>query len=115
MGYQEFKTSQIRADDVGSLPASGSFPGQTAWVDSSDELYCWDGAAWDLIGPGGAGGAPDNADYLVKTANGSLSAERVVTDTATITWDWGTAGQAKANFTGSASGSAFSELLLMGG
>lgn len=41
--------------------------------------------------------APTDADYLVKTANGSLSAERVVTDTATVTWDWSTAGQAKAN------------------
>ena len=46
---------------------------------------------------GGGGGAPTTADYLVKTANGSLSAERVVTDTSTITWDWGTSGQAKAS------------------
>lgn len=44
-----------------------------------------------------ASGAPTDADYLVKTANGSLSAERVVTDTATVTWDWATGGQAKAN------------------
>jgi hypothetical protein len=36
-------------------------------------------------------------DFLVKTASSTLSAERVVTDTATVTWDWGTAGQAKAN------------------
>jgi hypothetical protein len=42
------------------------------------------------------GGAPTNADYLVKTANGSLSAERVVTDTTSIVWDWATGGQAKA-------------------
>ena len=45
---------------------------------------------------GGGGGAPTTADYLVKTANGSLSAERVVTDTASVTWDWTTGGQAKA-------------------
>jgi hypothetical protein len=38
------------------------------------------------------------SDMLVKTANATFSAERVVTDTATITWDWATAGQAKANF-----------------
>lgn len=44
----------------------------------------------------GAGSAPDSADYLVKTANGSLSAERVVTDGTSITWDWSVAGQAKA-------------------
>lgn len=41
-------------------------------------------------------GAPDSADYLVRTANGSLSAERVVTDTTSVVWDWATAGQAKA-------------------
>jgi hypothetical protein len=36
-------------------------------------------------------------DFLVKTASTTLSAERVVTDTATVTWDWSTPGQAKAN------------------
>lgn len=45
----------------------------------------------------GSSGAPATADYLVKTANGSLSAERVVTDTASVVWDWGTAGQVKAD------------------
>lgn len=42
-------------------------------------------------------GAPTTADFLVKTANTGLSAERVVTDTSTVTWNWATAGQAKAN------------------
>lgn len=52
----------------------------------------------DVTLPSGAGGgAPTTADYLVKTADAGLSAERVVTDTATITWDWATGGQAKAN------------------
>ena len=41
-------------------------------------------------------GAPDSADYLVGTANATLTAERVVTDTTSITWDLATAGQAKA-------------------
>lgn len=60
------------------------------------------GGTWSTSGdlvtltlPGGGGGAPTTADYLVKTANGSLSAERVVTDTTSITVDWSTAGQAK--------------------
>jgi hypothetical protein len=43
---------------------------------------------------------PSTADYLVKSANAGLSAERVVTDTASIAWDWATAGQAKANVQG---------------
>jgi hypothetical protein len=46
--------------------------------------------------------APGTADYLVKTANANLSAERVVTDTATAVWDWGTSGQAKVNVVTSA-------------
>jgi len=43
------------------------------------------------------GGAPTTAEYLVGVADAGLSAERVVTNTATITWDIATAGQAKAN------------------
>lgn len=55
-------------------------------------------ARLDIVLPGGGGGgAPTTADYLVKTADAGLSAERVVTDTTTITWDWATGGQAKAN------------------
>jgi hypothetical protein len=48
-------------------------------------------------GGGGGGGAPDDAEYLVGASDGDLTAERVVTDTPTVTWDLGTAGQAKAN------------------
>lgn len=55
------------------------------------------------IAAAGGGHAPVGADYLVKTANGTLTAERVVTDTATIVWDWTTSGQAKATFAGAAS------------
>lgn len=42
---------------------------------------------------GGGGGAPVNADYLVRTANASLTAERVVTDSTSVTANWSTAGQ----------------------
>lgn len=41
--------------------------------------------------------APSSSDFLVKTADSGLSAERVVTDTASAIWDWATAGQAKVN------------------
>lgn len=51
----------------------------------------------DSVGGGGGGGAPTDAQYLVAAGNATLSAERVTTDTATVTWDHGTAGQAKAN------------------
>lgn len=46
---------------------------------------------------GGGGGAPTNAEYLVGALDATLTNERLVTDTATISWDLGTAGQAKAN------------------
>lgn len=47
---------------------------------------------------GGGGGAPTDAQYIVATANATLSAERVATNTTTITWDFGVGGQAQANF-----------------
>ncbi len=47
--------------------------------------------------PGGAGSAPTDAEYVVGAAHADLTAERVLTDTATVTWDLGTPGQAKAN------------------
>lgn len=56
-----------------------------------------DGTAVDLEATGSGSGAPTTADYLVKTADAGLSAERVVTDTSWISVDWGTAGQAKFN------------------
>lgn len=51
----------------------------------------------DSVGGGGGGGAPTSAPYLVGAADAGLSAERVVTDTATVAWDLSTGGQAKAN------------------
>jgi len=50
-----------------------------------------------LYSPAGSGGgAPTTVDYLVKTADAGLSAERVVTDNSSISFDWATAGQVKA-------------------
>jgi hypothetical protein len=37
------------------------------------------------------------AQIITAAASSALTAERVLTDTATVTWDFGTAGQAKAN------------------
>jgi len=41
----------------------------------------------------GGSAAPADADYLVKTANATLTAERVVTDSTTVTANWSTSGQ----------------------
>lgn len=73
-------------------------PGEMAFALDTNNVWIGDGAANHQVnGAGGGGGAPTTADYLVKTANATLTAERVVTDTGSVTWDWGTAGQAKAN------------------
>lgn len=45
----------------------------------------------------GTAGTPSDADFFVKTANAGLSSELVVTNTATLTWDYSTPSQAKAN------------------
>jgi len=45
----------------------------------------------------GGGGAPVDAQYLVAAADSTLTAERVVTDSATIEWDFTTPGQAQAS------------------
>jgi hypothetical protein len=67
---------------------------------TNGNLVVWDGTGNYLVKDGGApggSGAPTNAQYIVAASDATLSAERVATDTATITWDFGTAGQAKAN------------------
>lgn len=40
--------------------------------------------------------APVNAEYIVGALDATLTAERVATDTTSITWDFATSGQAKA-------------------
>lgn len=48
-------------------------------------------------GGGGGGGAPVDAEYLVGASDGTLTAKRVVTNTASVAWDLATPGQAKAS------------------
>lgn len=97
------ETEPVRLGDLESL-SNGTFQvGDLLDVDLTEPLvdgdflrYDADTEKWVNEQSAGTGAAPDSADYLVKTANGSLSAERVVTDNTSITWDWATAGQAKA-------------------
>lgn len=52
-------------------------------------------------GPGGGGGgAPVDAEYIVAVANPTLTAERVLTNSATVTWDFSVPGQASATAVG---------------
>lgn len=52
----------------------------------------------NATGSSGTVYAPTDAQYLVSTGSAGLSNERVMTDTALITWDDGTLGQMKANW-----------------
>ena len=47
-----------------------------------------------------AAGAPVSAEYITSSADPTLANERVLTNTASITWDFSTPGQAKANAAG---------------
>ena len=46
---------------------------------------------------GGGGGAPIGAQYVVSALDGALTNERLLTDSATITWDFSTPGVVQAN------------------
>lgn len=46
----------------------------------------------------GGGGAPTDATYIVQAASGGLSAERVLTDSFWVTFDWATPGVVTAGF-----------------
>jgi hypothetical protein len=48
------------------------------------------------------GGAPVDGPFVTSTTDATLSAERVLTDTASVTWDFSVAGQAKATSTSGA-------------
>ena len=70
-----------------------------------------------LTASGGGGGAPTNAEYLVKTADATLTAERVVGDSTTVTANWATSGQVsfeRAALTGDVSASANSNSTTIG-
>lgn len=57
----------------------------------------------------GSSGAPTSAEYLVKTADGTLSAERVVGDSTSVVANWATGGQVtfeRAALTGDVTASA---------
>ena len=70
-----------------------------------------------LSASGGGGGAPSTAEYLVKTADATLSAERVVGDSTSITANWATSGQVsfeRAALTGDVTASANSNTTAIG-
>jgi hypothetical protein len=115
-GHQ-LKINKAAADDTASLLYQTAFSGRAELGLAGDDDFHFkvsaDGATWKeaividratgevslpftSIG-GGEGGAPTDAEYIVKAASSGLSAERVLTDTATVAWDYATGGAAKAS------------------
>lgn len=74
------------------------FRAPQAGVDPVDDTHLvTKGWALANLGGGGGGGAPADAVYIVQSASGGLSAERVLTNSFAVEWDWLTPGQVTAN------------------
>lgn len=94
------------ADKLLAVDIAYSF---TCYEDQATGVAYWVEDSGSGGGGGGGGGAPTNAQYLVGSADATLSAERVVTDTSTATWDLSTPGQAKVNVPYGSAGLTFAE------
>jgi len=89
------------SDDLGALEAlTGTNSiyyrsGTSTWTEVTiGPALVFAGGVLD-VSPGGSV-APSGAEYITASTNPTLTAERVLTDSATITWDFTTPGQVKA-------------------
>ena len=64
---------------------------------AADPTFNLEAATKQYVDTHSGGGAPVDAEYITSTASVPLTNERVLTDTATVTWDRATSGQIKAN------------------
>jgi len=87
----------LRADQ----PAAADVTiGTLYFVTDEDVTERSDGTAWETYSAaaaGGGGAAANDAEYLVAASHAGLTAERVTTNTSSITWDHVAPGVAKAN------------------
>jgi hypothetical protein len=91
-----FAASEVGLARIANAIAVGWTGNVVASIDDTKYLQVDGGDIIGGTGGGGGGGAPTNAEYLVATSNGTLTDERVATNTASVIWDFATAGQAKA-------------------
>ena len=87
--------TQIGLSDVTADNATVSAHGFLPKLSGAATEYLNGNGAWTT--PAGGGGAPTDAEYVTSVTNATLSAERVLTDTTTISWDRVTPGQIKAS------------------
>lgn len=87
----------FRQDDPPSSQELG-----TLWIDSDAgypnlfQLTSLSPVTYTAISGGGGGGAPVNAEYVVAAMNGSLTNERLLTNTSQVFWNFATPGQVTA-------------------
>jgi hypothetical protein len=60
------------------------------------QQYARQSAAWTVVSLPSGGVAPVGAQYITAATDATLTNERVLTNTASVTWDFATAGQARA-------------------
>lgn len=101
--------------------ASAGFVVGQRWIDTSTSstytlVDSTTGAAeWVQEDGAGGGGIAVNLEYIMAASTGILNAERVLTDTATVTWDFSSLTQAKANVpTGTTSAAGVLQLATSG-
>lgn len=100
------------ATSISDTPPGSPANGSLWWESDTGTLFISynDGTSTQWVtaaGGGSGGGAPIGAEYITSTADATLTSERVLTDTATVTWDRTTAGQIKANAAAAAIKDAF--------
>jgi hypothetical protein len=91
--------TEIAAKAAGAVDAVSDYASAAAASASTAADAASAAAASAAAAEDAAEGLSDiaSADVLLKTSSPALPAARVVTDTSTVTWDFATAGQAKAN------------------
>lgn len=93
----------LNISGLGAKPVQSASGGTLASGDLQSSTVYW--VSYQLTGDSfrlsptttGATAAPTGAEYLVGLLDGALSAERVVTNSATVSWDLSVAGQAISN------------------
>lgn len=83
-GWQRHHPSIMRGTALERVAFSTTYTQSgTLWAETdTEDLYVWDGAAWD--GPLATGYAPVDAEYVVMALNATLTDERVLTAGAGI-------------------------------
>ena len=87
MGHSRQAANESTVDLVTTLPASGAFTGQLALDTDDNNLYCWDGSAWQSLKAAGSinsvsGSTVGIVDITATTSGSSVTIAAVINDTS---------------------------------